>query len=784
MQFRRAFGFRQLRTRLAVLYAGLFAIAMLCVSGLLYGVVVHNSKAQVRQELIANGTVFDRLWDQQTSQLRGAAGLLARDFGFRAAVATHDRSTIESALTNLRHRVGLSTAFIVGVDGEVTGLTEPREVQDAAALSTRLDDGVTAGVASLGGQAHKIVAAPIMAPALTGWVVFAAELDQHEMRTLERMSAIPLTAAVYLRRPDGSWGGADESASAADPSVSRFIEANWRHGGQPADIDGPNGQSIALAKPLPTIPGAPSAVLLLQYPMRLALGPYQGLEIAIAVIGLLGLALVVLATWRMARSITLPISLLDAAADKLADGQLASVPVSSQDELGRLAATFNRMSADIVEREKRITQLAFNDLLTGLPNRANFNQHIDHQLRLVDRRGGEVALLCMDLDNFKSINDTLGHPTGDELLRRIATRLSEELGDAFVARLGGDEFVLVKPFTGESGAIDELARRALAAVEGPITVGEHVLENKASIGIAIAPAYGANGNMLLRSAELALYKAKEAGRGTYRFFEESMNALAQERRALEVDLHHALANGEFELHYQPLFHLAADRVGGFEALLRWNHPTRGSVSPCEFIPVAEETGLIVPIGTWVMQEACRQAARWPDHVRVAVNVSSIQFQRPGLSHVVLQALQNSGLAPARLEIEITESIFLERSDTILQLLHTLRGLGVRIALDDFGTGYSSLSYLQSFPFDKIKIDRSFVIALESRPGAAAIVKAIIDLAGALGMETTAEGVEEQAQLAILAKQGATSIQGFLFSKAVPAAQATALLKSKLKQRAA
>lgn len=783
MQLRRAFDFRQLRMRLAVLYAGLFAIAMLCVSGLLYGVVAHNSKAQVRQELIANGTVFDRLWDQQTSQLRGAAGLLARDFGFRAAVATHDRRTIESALANLRHRVGLSTAFIVGVDGEVTGLREPREVPDAAALSTKLDEGVTAGVANLGGQAHKIVAAPIMAPALTGWVVFAAELDQREMRLLERMSAIPLTAAVYLRRADGSWGGADESASAADPSISRFIETNWRRGGVD-DLPGPNGLSIALAKPLPTVPGAPAAVLLLQYPMRLALGPYRGLEIAIAVIGIVGLALVVLATWRMARSITLPISLLDAAAGKLADGQLASVPVTSQDELGRLAATFNRMSSDIVEREKRITQLAFNDLLTGLPNRANFNQHIDHQLRLVDRRGGHLALLCMDLDNFKSINDTLGHPTGDELLRRIAGRLSEELGDAFAARLGGDEFVLVKPFSGETGAIDELARRALAAVEGPITIGEHVLENKASIGIAIAPADGANGNMLLRSAELALYKAKEAGRGTYRFFEESMNALAQERRALEVDLHHALANGEFELHYQPLFHLAADRVGGFEALLRWNHPKRGYVSPAEFIPVAEETGLIVPIGTWVMQEACRQAARWPDHVRVAVNVSSIQFQRPGLSHVVLQALQNSGLAPGRLEIEITESIFLERSDGIAQLLHTLRGLGVRIALDDFGTGYSSLSYLQSFPFDKIKIDRSFVVALQSRPGAAAIVKAIIDLANALGMETTAEGVEEQAQLAILSKHGATSIQGFLFSKAVPAAQATALLKSKLKLRAA
>jgi len=783
MRLRRLFGFRQLRTRLAVLYAGLFAIGMLCVAGLLYAVVAHNSKAQVTKELVANGTVYDRLWDQQTSQLRAAAGLLARDFGFRAAVATHDRNTIESALSNLRQRMGLSTAFIVDVNGTVTGLADPRETAQASALSTQLDEGVTAGVAPLGGQAHKIVAAPIMAPALTGWVVFATELDQREMRGLERLSAIPLSAAVYERRANGSWVGADSATEAPDPAVSHFLEANW-HQSQPADIDGPNGLSIALAKPLPAVPGAPPAVLLLQYPMRLALSPYRPLEIAIAVIGILGLGLIVVATWRMARSITLPISLLDAAAGKLADGQVASVPVSSQDELGRLAATFNRMSADIVEREKRITHLAFSDLLTGLPNRANFNQHLDHQLRLVDRRGGHVALLCMDLDNFKAINDTLGHPTGDELLRRIASRLGEELGDIFVARLGGDEFVMVKPYSGDTSAIDELARRALAAVEAPIHVGEHALENKASIGVAIAPGDGNNQDTLLRSAELALYKAKEAGRGTYRFFEESMNALAQERRALEVDLRQALNNGELELHYQPLFHLSADRVGGFEALLRWNHPRRGSIPPVEFIPVAEETGLIVQIGAWVIQEACRQAALWPDHIRVAVNVSSIQFQRPGLSHVVLQALQNSGLKPEQLEIEITESIFLERSESTLQLLHTLRGLGVRIALDDFGTGYSSLSYLQSFPFDKIKIDRSFVIALRSRPGAAAIVKAIIDLADALGMETTAEGVEEQSQLAILTRQGATSIQGYLFSKPVPAADATRLLKSKLKLRAA
>jgi predicted signal transduction protein with EAL and GGDEF domain len=299
----------------------------------------------------------------------------------------------------------------------------------------------------------------------------------------------------------------------------------------------------------------------------------------------------------------------------------------------------------------------------------------------------------------------------------------------------------------------------------------------ASIGIAIAPTDGSDAETLLRNADLALYRAKEAGRRTWRFFEESMNALAQHRRAIEVDLRQALGNGELELHYQPQLDLARNRIGAFEALIRWHHPTRGLIPPTEFIPIAEDTGLIVPIGAWVIQEACRRAVTWPDHIRIAVNVSSVQFGHPGLAQAVMMGLQGSGLRPDRLEIEITESIFLESSDTTVALLHALRNLGVRIALDDFGTGYSSLSYLQSFPFNKIKIDRSFVIDLE-RPGARAIVQAIIDLARALGMETTAEGVEEQSQLATLRAQGCTYMQGYLLSRPVPASQVTALLSQR------
>jgi EAL domain-containing protein (putative c-di-GMP-specific phosphodiesterase class I) len=299
----------------------------------------------------------------------------------------------------------------------------------------------------------------------------------------------------------------------------------------------------------------------------------------------------------------------------------------------------------------------------------------------------------------------------------------------------------------------------------------------ASIGIAVSGTDGADADTLLKSAELALSQAKQEGRGSYRFFESEMNARAQVRHRLEHDLRRAIVDGEFELYYQPLFDLETDRIGSFEALLRWNHPTLPQISPAEFIPIAEETGLIVPIGNWVIQEACRQACRWPEDVHVAVNVSSVQFRKPGLKNIVLQALAASGLEPKRLELEITESIFLESSEATLAVLHSLRSLGVRIALDDFGTGYSSLSYLQSFPFDKIKIDRSFIEQLLTRRGSSAIVHAITGLARALGMETTAEGVEESDQLAELRLHGCSSVQGYLFSKPLNAEGAMKLLRA-------
>jgi len=748
--------FRRIRTRLAVLYAGLFAAALCLVAASLYFVLGATVERQVRSELVASSTVFDRIWKVRAHELGSAAAVLARDFGFRAAIATGDRRTAESALDNLKRRLGLDVAFIVGTDGRVTGIADPRLAADAARLWPALDQGETRGVATLGGVPRQLVAAPVMAPALTGWVVFASDLDQRQMRGLESLSAIPISASVL---PAGR---------VADPAI---------RAGVPGRLSTPDGMAIALARPLQAFGGGDGAVLLLRYPMARAMAAYLPLQIATALTGLLGLILVIGGSWRLSLSITRPISALDLAARRMEQGESVAVEVATDDEIGRLARSFNAMAAGIAERERRITELAFNDSLTGLPNRAFFRRHLDIELRQAAHRGRSLVLLSLDLDNFKAINDTLGHPTGDALLREVAARLKTAVGEALVARLGGDEFTVVAaPERGDGGA-ERTAQRLMGAFAEPFRIDGHELAVAASIGIAVAPHDGADSDTLLKNADLALYRAKEAGRGTYRFFEARMNAEAQARRILETDLRRALGAGELELHFQPLVALETGRIASFEALLRWNHPTRGLVPPLEFIPVAEETGLIVPIGAWVIQEACRHARDWPSDVRVAVNVSSVQFRRSAVGTAVVQALAATGLAPDRLELEITESIFLETSDATLSALHGLREMGVRIALDDFGTGYSSLSYLQSFPFDKIKIDRSFVDRLETGEGAGAIVQAITALAAALGMETTAEGIETEAQRDAVRRLGCGLGQGYLFSRPVDAVRARALLES-------
>jgi diguanylate cyclase (GGDEF)-like protein len=754
--------FRSLSARLTFQFALLFAGAMLAVSAALSTFIAGSASHQVESQLQASGAVYDRLWQQRAHELQNAAQLLARDFGFRAAVATGDGATVQSALSNAAARLRVRTAFIVSADGHVIGIDGAVTSLEASSLWEPLDEGRLTGVAVLAGRPRQLVAAPIMAPTLIGWVVFAADLDGREMRSLERLSAIPLHAAVLVESK-GRWAEATGSMAQLNGKAATVAE---RHLKNRAAFEMKIGvdPSIALAKPLPIFSRGEPAVLLLAYPRAQALADARKLQLALAVMTLLGLLLAAFATWRAAGRITQPLARLDAAAGRLASGEHVQVRVRGRDELARLAQSFNDMAGKIAEREQRITQLAFNDVLTGLPNRTMFHQQLDHLFRVSEGNGSLFALHCLDLDQFKVINDTLGHPAGDALLVAAGQRLTRAARGQFVARLGGDEFVVLQTLTGDRNAIDHLARDILDAISKPLVIDGNEIVPSTSIGIAIAQHDGGDNGTLLKNADLALYRAKEAGRGTFAFFEESLNERAQERRQLETDLRLAIERGEFQLYYQPLFDLEQNRICSFEALIRWNHPERGLISPIDFIPVAEDTGLIVPIGAWVVREACAQAVRWPEHIRIAVNVSPVQFHRGGLEATILRALADSGLAPARLEIEITESIFLEGGEPTLRLLHSLRALGVRIALDDFGTGYSSLSYLQSFPFDKLKIDRSFIQNLLTREGASAIVRAITELAQALGIETTAEGVEETAQLMELRSHGCSSVQGFLFAE--------------------
>jgi diguanylate cyclase (GGDEF)-like protein len=376
--------------------------------------------------------------------------------------------------------------------------------------------------------------------------------------------------------------------------------------------------------------------------------------------------------------------------------------------------------------------------------------------------------LSVDLDGFKQVNDRLGHPAGDCLLREVAHRLRQCVSDGdTVARLGGDEFAIIQAAARPEDVLP-LAESIVRALGEPYDIDGHEIHVGASVGIAMTPSDGDSADELLKHADIALYRAKSDGRRTYRFFEPAMNAQLLARHALEAALREALTRGEFELHYQPFTTIGNNQVVGFEALIRWNHPERGLVQPAEFIPVAEEAGLIHAIGAFVLREACMEAAKWPQHVAMAVNLSAVQLRHKGLLRSVVQALADADLVADRLELEITESILWQDREAGLETLHQLRTLGVRIAMDDFGTGYSSLSYLRAFPFDKIKIDRSFVRDIAVRADCAAIVRAVADLAGSLGMITTAEGIETEEQFEHVKVAGCTQAQGFYFSKPLPA----------------
>ncbi|MER8633613.1 EAL domain-containing protein [Mesorhizobium opportunistum] len=459
----------------------------------------------------------------------------------------------------------------------------------------------------------------------------------------------------------------------------------------------------------------------------------------------------------------------------LADGRTILVtrrPMSG----GGWVATFD----DVTERrrtEERMTHLAHHDMLTGLPNRSMFRERLD--LALEDAAAARLAIFSLDLDRFKAINDSWGHPAGDWLLKCVAERLQRCLRNEtdIVARFGGDEFVVMQfNFKGIADA-EKLAKRIIEAVAKPFRDKSRDMHVGISLGIAVFPDDGRDADALLKNADTALYRAKSEGRNLYRFFEPKMDAMVQTRRALEVDLETALPRQEFDLDFQPIMNIASGEITGAEALMRWHSPVRGTVAPDQFIPVAEDIGLIVPLGEWALRKACAAAAGWPPGLRIAVNVSAVQLRSDGFARSVISALAFSGVPAGQLELEITETVLMDESKAVLKALRQLRDLGIRIALDDFGTGYSSLGYLRRFPVDKIKIDRSFIRDIGNRD-TAAIVRTIIGLGTELGIVVTAEGVETELQLDMLRDNGCTEAQGYLIGVPSKAADIQRLLKSR------
>lgn len=761
--------FQHLRTKLTVLYAGLFALALMLVSLVVYASISANARGVVRGELIASGTVFDRIWALRANQLEGGALLLSRDFGFREAVASRDEATIRSALENLRVRLGIDVAFIVGVDGRVTGgdATELKSAAGQIVQAVEQEDNPN-GVLVIGSTPYQTIAAPILSPTLVGWVVFASRLDAPEMRSLERLSAIPLDAAVLGRGAAARTWTAPAGVSGlihgfAPQALSQMIDtAMAMKTPEPRDFKGASGDALTLVKPLKSIGGQAPAALLLSYPMARAMAPYSPVLYMIVLTGAAGIALLFAGSWMLARSVTRPISALDQAAQRLQRGENAEVAVTGSDEMGRLAESFNSMASEIRERERRITHLAMHDAETNLPNRLALDRAVEAMAPKAVKDGRQVVVLALGVDRFTHVRGAIGYTLSADMMAEIGQALQRLRPGDPIGRVANG--VLAVAFAVRD--LDEarnIASHLLHALEAPVRLGDNTVDVSLTLGLASYPELVELAGSLINRASVAVDQARTSHR-KFALFDAKAYGDPQAKLSLMSEMLGAIASGAMFIHLQPKFDLRQGVTTGAEALVRWRHPTRGMVAPDEFIPMAEETGHIGALTEHVLKQAIAQQAVLKAagrEIAMSVNMSGRLI---GDSDFCEHALRMMGSAVGELCLEITETAVISNPALALQNIERFAASGVKISIDDYGTGLSSLAYLKQMHAHELKIDKAFVIGLADGHKDALLVRSTVDLAHSLGMKVTAEGVETAVALALLTGMGCDQAQGYFIAR--------------------
>ncbi|WP_339931165.1 EAL domain-containing protein [uncultured Brevundimonas sp.] len=751
----RSIHFRHLRTRLAVLYTGLFAAALLLVALAVVTAVTASARQVVQSEMTASGAVYGQVWESRSAQLGQGATVLARDSGFRQAITSGDETTVRSILDDLRRRQKVDGALLLGMDGQATatGLILDDAASDTLLAGLRSGE-IDAGVLTIDAQPYQAVAAPVMAPTLIGWVVFAQKLDAGQMQQLEGLSAIPLTARV-LTRSAGGW----QNSTATKVGSRGIAEAMVRTDRRAGTVRTAEGEAMSLVRPLPSFdPDAPAA-LLLTYPMKLAMQPYRAMMFWLASIGSAGLLVLLIGTWSLALGLTRPISALDKAVHRLQQGEHAEVPVTSNDEIGRLAANFNVMAGDIRDREVRLTQMALHDQETGLPNRLALER------RAAAQNGAWVILFSVD--RFEVVRNAIGYDSMARLLGVLGERLSA-LGDgAAMARVGAGALGMIVE-ADDDAAAEALAEALCEAADTPILLNGAPVDIALTAGLSCTGRSDPNIASAVDRAAVAVDQARAARRPAA-VFDSRAYGDPGGNLSLISELMEALNNGEFSLNYQPKYDFRAEAVTAVEALARWTHPRRGVVAPDLFVSMAEETGHIRPLTEWVVRQSIRDhaALRAAGHdLILSVNISGRLLADDSFADFALAEIAASD---ARLCFEITETAVMDNPKVALAIIDRFAAAGVAVSIDDYGSGLSSLAYLKQIRADELKIDKSFILTLDQSARDGLLVKSTIDLAHGLGLKVTAEGVETQTALALLRGMGCDMAQGYLIGRPMPLA---------------